>query len=121
MTTAKEALASGSSNWQERLLGVQSMIVDEWSTDESPCEIFWKPSTLSQRDKIFKYIADNSLEGLAESIVQRVLDADGKKMFTQIHKKELMTRQDPDVLIRIVSAMNEDETVTIEEARKNSE
>lgn len=121
MTTGVEALARGRDNWQERLLGTQSMTVEEWGTDESPCEIFWKPSTLAQRDKIFKYIAENSLEGLAESIIQRCLDADGKRMFTPIHKKELMTRQDPDVLVRIVSAMNEDEGATIEEARKNSD
>ena len=116
MTIGAEVLANAKEHWREKLCDMQTMHVDEWD-----CDVHWKPSTLAQRDRVFKFVAGNSLEGLAESIIQRARDADGKKLFSQANKKDLMSNVDPDVLAKICTAMNEEPETTIEIARKNSD
>jgi hypothetical protein len=112
-----QVLAEAKKHWRSQLAEpMASVEVPEWSTT-----LFFKPSNLAQRDRIYKHINEGKLEALVETIIQRALDADGKRVFNEACRKDLMTKTDPDVIGRIVTAMSDEEDVTPEEARKNSE
>ena len=57
-------------------------------------------------------------------IINRCLDKEGKRVFSDHQKAEMMNAVDPNVLVKIVNAMNDinekDEIMTTEKARKNS-
>ena len=58
---------------------------------------------------------------LNEGLVNRLMDADGKRIFNEHNKQELMKNADPKVLLQIVSQINDDdEPVSVEKATKNS-
>jgi|TARA_Y100000310_G_C20618160_1_gene781802 hypothetical protein len=117
MSNGAETLARAKTHWRERLVApMESVAVSEWDA-----VIYFKPTTLAQRNRIFKYVNDGSLESLVETLLIRALDGDGKKMFSNADKKPLMEQVDPDVIVRIISAMNDEPDTTIEDARKNSE
>lgn len=112
-----QILAEAKKHWREQLSApMASVEVPEWGTT-----LFFKPSTLAQRDRIYKHINDGSLEALVETLIQRALDGDGKRVFNEACRKDLMTRTDPDVISRIVTAMSDEPDASPEEARKNSE
>jgi len=56
-----------------------------------------------------------------QTLIIRALDEDGKRLFSNADKKDLMEKVDPDVIVNIISAMNDEPETTIEDARKNSE
>jgi len=116
--TGADIIAAGKVDWREKLAALMSsIVVEEWKG----CEIFFKPATLEQKNAIYGYIADNDLQSLAETIVRRALDADGKKLFSNADKKAFMTQMDPDIVSRVAVAINEEPESTVEEARKNSD
>ena len=55
---------------------------------------------------------------MAITLIVRARDKDGKKMFHKAEKVELMNEYDPDVIARVVSAMNAD-PVDLGDAEKN--
>jgi hypothetical protein len=55
---------------------------------------------------------------MAITLIVRGRDKDGKKMWHKAEKVELMNEYDPEVITRIVSAMNND-PITMEDAEKN--
>ena len=115
--TGAEIIAAGKLDWRGKLAAPMSSVhIDEWD-----CEIFFKPATLEQKNAIYQYLANNDLQSIAETIVRRALDADGKKLFSNADKKAFMTQMDPDIVSRVAVAINEEPESTIEEARKNSE
>ena len=100
-------------------LGVQHMEIEEWK-DESgnPSVIYWNPITLSEKNKLFKKsdnLSDVSI--LADIVVMKALDKDGKKIFKLDDKMDLMTKVDSDVLSRIATAMVQ--VISPEEVKKN--
>lgn len=112
-----EIIAAMKMDWRAKNSGpMSSVVVDEWD-----CEIFFKPSTLEQKNAIYQYLANDDLQSIAETIVRRGLDADGKKLFSNADKKAFMTQGDPEIVSRVALAINEEPESTIEEARKNSE
>ena len=117
MSKDAEVLARATTHWRDRLVApMKEVAVPEWGA-----VIYFQPSTLAQRNRIYRYLNDGSLEGLAEMVVIRALDDEGNRMFNNADKKALMSKVDPDVLIRVVDAMNEEPETTMEDARKNSD
>ena len=100
-------------------LGVQHIEVEEWKDEAgNPSSIYWNPITLSEKNKLFKKsenLSDVSI--LADILVMKALDKDGKKIFKLDDKMDLMTKVDSDVLSRIATAMIQ--VASPEEVKKN--
>ena len=88
-------------------LGVQSIIVEEWKDEqEKPIKIYWDPITLAEKKKLFQKSDNlNDVSILADIIVMKAKDKDGKKMFSLEDKLALMHKVDSDVLSKIAVAM----------------
>ena len=101
-------------------LGVQSIEIPEWKDDDGkPTIVFWNPITLSEKNKLFKKSDSlNDVGILADILVMKALDKDGKKMFSLEDKLALMHKVDSDVLSRIATAMVQ--AIQPEEVKKNS-
>ena len=115
MSNGAQILAKAKTHWRDKLVApMESVVVPEWDTT-----IFFKPTTLAQRNTIFRYVNDGSLESLVQTLIIRALDEDGKRLFSNADKKDLMDKVDPDVIVNVVSAMNDEPETTVEDARKN--
>jgi len=117
MSDGAEISAKAKTHWRKRIVGpMGSVEVPEWDST-----IFFRPTTLAERNAIFKYSAQDSLESLAQTLIIRALNADGKRLWSNAKKKEMMEEWDPDVIASVVMAMNDEPETTVEDARKNSE
>lgn len=78
--------------------------VPEWQTS-----IWFKPaSTFAQEQKVIELHSKGKLvEALVETLIMKSLNEDGTKMFVPADKIVLMREVDPDIIVNIVSAMNE--------------
>ena len=100
-------------------IGVQSIEVPEWKDEDGkPTVIYWNPIILFEKNKLFKK-SDNmsDVSILADIVVMKALDKDGKKIFKLDDKMELMTKVDSDVLSRIATSMVQ--VISPEEVKKN--
>ena len=105
-------------------LGVQHIEVPEWE-DEHGQEtvIYWNPITLSEKKKIFSKadsaggMAFNDVGILADIVVMKSLDKDGKKLFKPEDRIAIMHKVDSDVLSRIATAMVQ--AINPEQVKKN--
>ena len=81
-----------------------SIKVEEWDTT-----IWFKAATtFAAEQKIIElHQKGNLVEALVETLLVKSLTADGKKMFSNADKIVLMRQVDPDVIIKVVSAMND--------------
>ena len=88
-------------------LGIQSMVIDEWQDEQgNPTTIFWDPITLAEKKKLFQKSDNlNDVSILADILVMKAKDKDGKKMFSLEDKLALMHKVDSDVLSKIAVAM----------------
>ncbi len=84
--------------------GLQSIEVPEWETT-----IYFKAVTnFAVEQKIIELHAKGkTVEAMIESLIQRALDADGKRLFNTADKQVFMREVDPNVIIAIVTRMNE--------------
>lgn len=116
---SKEILDKAKSHFREVMSGeLQSFYIDEWDTT-----FYYKKGTnFKQEAKILELQNQGkTAEALIQMIINRCLDADGKRVFTEASKQELMNSVDPSVLVKIVGALSssEDETTDVETASKN--
>jgi hypothetical protein len=97
---------------------LQSLEVPEWETT-----VYWKVGGLNfaQQSKVIELTnAGKTAEALVEMLILRALDSDGKKMFKPVEKTEIMREVDPNIILKIVTAMGEDDdTLTPEDALGN--
>ena len=88
-------------------IGVQSIEVPEWKDEDGKASvIYWNPINLFEKNKLFKKsenLSDVSI--LADIIVMKALDKDGKKVFKLEDKQTLMEKADPNILQRIAQKM----------------
>ena len=102
-------------------LGVQSIEVEEWADEDGkPSIIYWNPITLAEKNKLFK--ASNNLNDvsiLADVVIMKAIDKDGKKLFSIEDKILIMNKVDSDVLSKVATAMVQ--SITPDEVKKNSE
>lgn len=98
---------------------LDSLEVSEWGTT-----VYWKKGGLNfaQQSKVIELTnAGKTAEALVEMLILRAIDADGKKMFKPVEKTEIMREVDPNVILKIVTAMGagDDDTITSEDALGN--
>ena len=74
-----------------------SMEVPEWGT------FYKQPMNLKQKGKLFKYMNDDAIEGLAYVLIHLALDEKGENIFTLENKQFLMTKVDPDLLSEVAT------------------
>jgi len=86
------------------------VVVPEWGDNpQEPLKIYYKPMNLEQQNRIFKYVAQSSLESLAQTLIERARDENGNRLFANAHKIYFMKEVDPSVIERIVVEMAGDE------------
>ena len=100
--------------------GVQSVEVEEWvDENNNPTIIYWDPITLAEKKKLFQKSDNlNDVAILADIVVMKAKDKDGKKMFTLEDKLALMHKVDSDVLSKVAVAMVQ--TPSVDELKKKS-
>ena len=99
-------------------LGVQHIKVEEWKDeDNNPSVIYWNPITLSEKNKLFKKSDNlNDVGILADIIIMKAIDQDGKKLFTLEDKFALRKKADSNVIATIANRILAD--TQYEEAEK---
>lgn len=88
--------------------GTAHIDVPEWNT-----VVYWKIGGLNfaQQSKVIELQnAGKSADALVEMMIMRALDADGKRMFKLAEKTELMREVDPNVILKVVTAMGDSES-----------
>ena len=118
---SKEILDKAKSHFMDVMSGeLHSFYIDEWDTTF----YYKKGSNFKAESKVLELQNSGKTgEALVQMIINRCLDKDGKRVFSDHQKAEMMNSVDPNVLVKIVNAMNdinEDEVMTTEKARKNS-
>ena len=100
-------------------LGTQSMEVSEWKDDDgNPTVIYWNPITLAEKKRLFQKSDNlNDVGILADIILMKAIDKDGKKLFTLEDKIALMHKVDSDVLAKVATQIIQ--TITPDEVKKN--
>ena len=100
-------------------LGTQSMEVPEWKDDDgNPTVIYWNPITLAEKKRLFQKSDNlNDVGILADIILMKAIDKDGKKLFTLEDKIALMHKVDSDVLAKVATRIIQ--TITPDEVKKN--
>jgi len=91
-------------HFRDQLAGdLNSIDVPEWET-----KIYFKNvSTFAQEQKVLELHAKGELvAALVETLIQKSLDKDGKKMFKNADKDVLMREVDPNVIIRVCTELN---------------
>ena len=114
---SKEVMAKAKAHFREIMSGdMQSYRVDEW--DET---IYYKAGTnFQQESKVIELQNQGkTAEALVQVLINKALDKDGTKIFTDASRPELMTAVDPKVILRIVNEINKADTVSVEDAGKN--
>lgn len=106
MTQANKSVLDNAKNHFKGALAQElvSIEVPEWETT-----IYFKAATTfaSEQKIIELHQKGNLVEALVETLLVKSLTADGKKMFSNADKVVLMRQVDPDVIIKVVSAMND--------------
>ena len=93
--------------------GMESLEVPEWETT-----VYWKVGGLnfaSQSKILEQQQAGKTAEALVDMLIMRALDEDGKRMFKQGEKVILMNNVDPNVILKIVTAMGQSDAVDDED------
>ncbi len=113
MTIKQKALAHFKSKLAGELLNIK---VDEWD-----CNIYYRAtSSMAVESKIVKLTTEGrTAEALIESIIQKAMDVDGKRLFHDTDRASLMNEVDPSVLIKVAGALNHANADTIGDIEKN--
>lgn len=106
------------SHYRETISGeLKTIEVPEWDMT-----FYYKRGTnfLTEAKVMELQNAGKTAEALVQVMVNRCLDEEGKRVFNEHNKAELMRNADPKVLLQIVSQINdEDDPVSVEDAEKN--
>ena len=93
--------------------------VPEWGDEKSSLYIYTSPMTLAQKNRLYKMSKDDDLGLMVEALIMKAKDGEGNCLFTRADKPELMRSSDPDVLIRVASAIMDSGSGDIETLEKN--
>lgn len=101
MTVLKKATDHYRSQVGGELMSIE---VPEWETT-----VYFKQySNFMTEQKIIEYHNDGKLaEALVETLIQKALDEDGKKLFRQADRATLLREVDPNIIIRVCTAINQ--------------
>lgn len=93
--------------------GMDSIEVPEWDTT-----IYWKIGGLnfaSQSKILEQQQAGKTAEALVDMLIMRALNEEGKKLFKPAEKTIIMNSVDPNVILKIVTAMGQSDAVDDED------
>ena len=82
--------------------------IPEWGT-----VVYWNISGLNfaQQSKVIELQQKGkSAEALVEMMIMRALDSDGNRMFRLAEKTEIMREVDPNMILKVVTAMGDSDT-----------
>tara|TARA_R110000822_G_scaffold55455_1_gene140981 strand:- start:215 stop:568 length:354 start_codon:yes stop_codon:yes gene_type:complete len=88
--------------------GTAHIDIPEWGT-----VVYWNISGLNfaQQSKVIELQqSGKSAEALVEMMIMRAMDADGKRMFKLAEKTEIMREVDPNMILKVVTAMGDSDT-----------
>jgi hypothetical protein len=106
------------SHYRETISGeLKAIEVPEWEMT-----MYYKRGTNFQTESKVMELqnAGKTAEALVQVMINRCLDEEGKRIFNEHNKQELMRSADPKILLQIVSQINdEDDPVSVEDAGKN--
>ena len=114
---SNKILEKAKSHFAEAVSGeLKEYHVEEWDTT-----IYYKKGTnFAQEAKVIELQnAGKTADALVQVLINRALDKDGKRIFTDHEKPVLMNSVDPSVILKIVGKMNEGDSLTVEEALGN--
>lgn len=117
---SKDILDKARSHFREVMSGeLHSFYIEEWDTT-----FYYKKGTnFKQEAKILELQQQGkTAEALIQMIITRCLDENGKRVFSEASKTELMNSVDPAVIVKIVGCLNpsdDDEDLSVEDAAKN--
>jgi hypothetical protein len=84
-------------------LEIKKITVPEWGEEDKPLEIYAKPLTLQETQKLFAMSKDNEMTMLAYVLIYKALDGNGNKIFSLEDKQALLMKVDRNVLIRVAN------------------
>ena len=73
--------------------------------EEVVLEVYWHPLTISERESIQKKVGDDAGDFALGLMIEKALDADGKRLFQDGEKSQLKNAVDASVLQEIQLAM----------------
>lgn len=117
-------LANGKKHFSRLREDIRVIEVPEWGDDSGPAKIYFKPiMNMYEKSVLFNSYNQDRIAYLVDEIIERSLDVDGKKLFHEADKTDLMYGVSESVVTRIAAEMGSlrsaDEEV--EEMEKNSE
>ena len=96
-------------------LGVQSMDIEH--KDGSVTKVYWNPITLSEKKKLFDKSTNlNDVSLLADIVVMKAIDKDGKKLLSLEDKLSLMHTANSETIAKVAEAMVQ--TINPEDVKK---
>ena len=96
-------------------LGVQSMDIEH--KDGSVTKVYWNPITLSEKKKLFDKSTNlNDVSLLADIVVMKAIDKDGKKLLSLEDKLGLMHSVNSETIGKVAEAMVQ--TINPEDVKK---
>lgn len=112
-TVKQKALA----HFKNKLAGnLFSVEIPEWDTT-----VYYRAtSSMAVEARIMALTAQGkTADALVESIVLKSLDQDGNRLFRDTDRIELMNQADPNVIIKLATALNNANSETVGEIEKN--
>lgn len=113
----KSIKAKALAHFKAKLAGnLFSYKVEEWD-----CDIYYRATAnMATEAKIMNLTqTGKTAEALVESIVLKALDENGKRIFKEIDRIELLHETDPSVLIKVAGVLNNANSESIEAIEKN--
>ena len=95
--------------------------MSKYTCEEWKIDIYYQAvASLNVENKIMSLQQQGkTAEALVESIIQKALDADGNRLFTNMDKQELLNEADPQVIIKVATVLNNANSESIEDIEKN--
>ena len=114
-----KVLEKATAHFRQKISGdLGHVYVPEWDT-----KIYFKKSiTLKEQSKLIELAQQGkTTEALVESLIVKARNEDGTKMFTMPDKMIFMNEVDPNVLVRVVSEINNEtsQEEDLEKVEKN--
>lgn len=112
-----KAIDNITSHFRSKVSGdLKEIDVPEWNM-----KVYFKSTqTLQEQTKVIELAQKGqTVEALVETLIMKARDKDGNKLFKPVEKTVLMNEADPDVVIRVVGAMNNVDLESIGEVEKN--
>lgn len=110
-------MKAATSHFKEKLSGkLHKLHIEEWGVD-----IYYRSiASMRTESKIMALTQQGkSDEALVETIILKALDKDGERLFSIGDRSALLNEVDPQIIIRIATALNTASDMSLEEIEKN--